>query len=129
MFASSKTKFMAFLRDAIGRDDSDDDAILTYTYFLRPDLPEEMNMSIKNRISEEALDSIIADIGDKIASRLSVEERLNGLSSEERLNGLSSEERLNGLSPEERLNGLSSEELVSALTPEQRRQLQQLLEQ
>jgi hypothetical protein len=114
MFASSKTKFMAFLRDAIGRDDSDDDAILTYTYFLRPDLPEEMNMSIKNRISEEALDSIIADIGDKIASRLSVEERLNGLSSED---------------PEERLNGLSSEELVSALTPEQRRQLQQLLEQ
>ena len=59
-------------------------------------------MSIKNRLSEEALDFIIADIGDKIASRLSVEERLNGL---------------------------SSEELVSALTPEQRRQLQQLLEQ
>jgi hypothetical protein len=88
-----------------------------------------MNMSIKNRISEEALDSIIADIGDKIASRLSVEERLNGLSSEERLNGLSPEERLNGLSSEERLSGLSPDELISALTPEQRRQLQQLLEQ
>ena len=129
MFASSKTKFMAFLRDAIGRDDSDDDPILTYTYFLRPDLPEEIKMSIKNRISEEALDFIIADIGDKIASRLSVEERLNGLSSEERLNGLSSEERLNGLSSEERLNGLSPDELISALTPEQRRQLQRLLEQ
>ena len=68
-------------------------------------------MSIKNRISEEALDSIIADIGDKIASRLSVEERLNGLSSEERL------------------SGLSPDELISALTPEQRRQLQRLLEQ
>ena len=68
-------------------------------------------MSIKNRLSEEALDFIIADIGDKIASRLSVEERLNGLSSEERL------------------NGLSPDELISALTPEQRRQLQRLLEQ
>jgi hypothetical protein len=76
-----------------------------------------MNMSIKNRISEEALDSIIADIGDKIASRLSVEERLNGLSSED------SEDS------EERLSGLSPDELISALTPEQRRQLQRLLEQ
>jgi hypothetical protein len=117
MFASSKTKFMAFLRDAIGRDDSDDDPILTYTYFLRPDLPEEIKMSIKNRLSEEALDFIIAEIGDKIASRLSVEERLNGLSSED------SEDS------EERLSGLSPDELISALTPEQRRQLQRLLEQ
>jgi hypothetical protein len=111
MFASSKVKFMEFLRDAIGRDDSDDDAILTYTYFLRPDLPEEMNMSIKNRLSKEALAFMIEDIGDEI------------------LDCFSTEEIASRLSPEERLNGLSSEELVSALTPEQRRQLQQLLEQ
>ena len=56
-------------------------------------------MSIKNRISEEALDFIIAEIGDKIASRLSTEQRLTGLS------------------PEELISALTPE-LISAITPE-----------
>ena len=120
MFASSKVKFTEFLRDAIGRDDSDDDAILTCTYVLRPDLTQELNMPIKNRLSKEALAFMIEDIGDEI---------LDCFSTEEISSRLSPEQRLTGLSPKERLTGLSPEELISALTPEQRRQLQRLLEQ
>ena len=75
-------------------------------------------MSIKNRLSEEALDFIIADIGDKIASRLSTEQRLTGLSPEELINALTPEQI-----------GALTLELINALTPEQRRQLQRLLEQ
>ena len=120
MFASSKTKFMEFLRDVIGRDDSDDDAILTCTYFLRSDLTEEMKMPIKNRLSDEALDVIIEEIGDKILARFSTEELASRLSPEE---------MIRALTPEERLAGLSPEELIRALNSEQRRQLQQLLEQ
>ena len=68
-------------------------------------------MSIKNRLSKEALAYIIEDIGDEILSCFSAEERITGLSAEERITGLSAEERIAGLSPEER------------------KQLQQLLEQ
>ena len=67
-------------------------------------------MSIKNRISEEALAFIVADIGDEI------------------LDCFSTEQRLTGLSPEELISALTPEQ-ISALTPEQRRQLQRLLEQ
>ena len=67
-------------------------------------------MSIKNRLSKEALAFMIEDIGDEI------------------LDCFSTEQRLTGLSPEELISALTPE-LINALTPEQRRQLQQLLEQ
>ena len=86
-------------------------------------------MSIKNRLSKEALAYIIEDIGDEILSCFSAEEIASRLSAEERVAGLSTEEIASRLSAEERVAGLSPEELISALTPEERRQLQQLLEQ
>ena len=156
MFATSKRKFKEFLHDALARDDSDDRPIITCTYVLRAELIQELNMSIKNHLSPEALDFIIENIGDEIldrfspeeiasrlspeeritglspeeiASRLSPEERITGLSPEEIASRLSPEERITGLSPEERITGLSLEERIRGLTPEERRQLQQLLEQ
>ncbi len=129
MFATSKQKFVAFLRDAIGRDDSDDNPILTCTYFLRSELIQEIDMPIKNRLSKEALAYIIEDIGDEILSCFSAEEIASRLSAEERVAGLSTEEIASRLSAEERVAGLSPEELISVLTPEERRQLQRLLEQ
>ena len=111
LFGTSKQKFVEFIRDAIGQDDSDDNPILTCAYFLKPDLLQEFDMSIKNRLSKEALAYIIEDIGDEILSCFSAEEIASRLSAEERV------------------AGLGPEELISALTPEERRQLQQLLEQ
>jgi hypothetical protein len=78
-----------------------------------------MNMSIKNRLSKEALAFMIEDIGDEILDCFSTEEFLNGLSVEERVAGLTTEEIISALTPER----------ISGLNPEQRRQLQQLLEQ
>ena len=137
MFATSKQKFEEFLRDAVDRNDSDHNSIITFAYFLRSELIREIDMPLKNRLSKEALDIIIEDIGDEILSRFSVDEILSRfgvdeiasrLSPEERLTGLSPEEIVSRLSPEERLTGLSPEEIVSRLSPEERRQLQRLLE-
>ena len=110
MFATSKQKFEEFLRDAVNRNDSDDNPVITFAYFLRSEFTKEIDMPFKNRLSKEALAIIIEDIGDEILSCFSPEERLTGLSPEEIASRLSVEERLVGLSPEER------------------RQLQQLLE-
>jgi len=147
MFATSKQKFEEFLRDAVDRNDSDHDPVITFAYFLRSELIQEIDMSFKSYLSKEALDIIIEDIGDEILSRFSVDEILSRfsvdeilsrfntdeiashLSPEEIASRLSPEERLTGLSPEERLTGLSPEEIVSRLSPEERRQLQRLLEQ
>ena len=137
MFATSKQKFEEFLRDAVARNDSDHNSVITFAYFLRSELIREIDMPLKNRLSKEALDIIIEDIGDEILSRFSVDEILSRfgvdeiasrLSPEERLTGLSPEEIVSRLSPEERLTGLSPEEIVSRLSPEERRQLQRLLE-
>jgi hypothetical protein len=84
MFATSKRKFEKFLRDAVDRDDSDDNSVLTFAYVLKSELIREINMPVKNRLSKEALAIIIEDIGDEILSCLSPEERLTGLSPEER---------------------------------------------
>ena len=84
MFATSKRKFEKFLRDAVDRDDSDDNSVLTFAYVLKSELIREINMPLKNRLSKEALAIIIEDIGDEILSCLSPEERLIGLSPEER---------------------------------------------
>ena len=129
MFASSKQKFVEFLRDAIGRNDSDDDPILTYAYFLRSNLTQELEMPLKNRLSKEALAYIIEDIGDEILSCFSVEELASRLSAEELASHLSAEELTSHLSAEERVAGLSVEERIAGLSPDERRQLQQLLEQ
>ena len=128
MFATSKQKFEEFLRDAVDRNDSDHNSIITFAYFLRSELIREIDMPLKNRLSKEALDIIIEDIGDEILSRFSVDEIASRLSPEERLTGLSPEEIVSRLSLEERLTGLSPEEIVSRLSPEERRQLQRLLE-
>ena len=120
MFATSKRKFVAFLRDAMGQDDSDDNPIITFAYFLKSDLIKEINMPLKNRLSKEALAFIIEDIGDEILSCFSADEILSHLSADEILSRFSADERLTGLSVEERVAGLS---------PEERRQLQRLLEQ
>ena len=93
MFATSKRKFVAFLRNAVGQDDSDDNPIITFAYFLKSDLIKELNMPLKNRLSKEALAFIIEDIGDEILPCFSADERLTGLSVEERVAGLSPEER------------------------------------
>ncbi len=147
MFATSKRKFVAFLRDAMGQAESDDNPVITFAYFLKSDLIKELNMPIKNRLSKEALAFIIEDIGDEIlscfspdeiASRLSVDERLTGLSAEEVLARFSPEEVLARFSAEEVLARFSAEEVlarfspeerVAGLSPEERRQLQRLLEQ
>ena len=110
MFATSKQQFEEFLRDAVDRNDSDHNPVITFAYFLRSELIREIDMPLKNRLSKEALDIIIEDIGDEILSRFSVDEIASRLS------------------PEERLTGLSPEAIVSRLSPEERRQLQQLLE-
>jgi hypothetical protein len=55
----------------------------------------------------------------KIADRLTPEQRLRGLPPEERLRGLPPEERLRGLPPEERLRGLPPEERLRDLDDEQ----------
>ena len=129
MFATSKRKFVAFLRDAMGQDDSDDNPIITFAYFLKSDLIKEINMPLKNRLSKEALAFIIEDIGDEILSCFSADEILSHLSADEILSCFSPDERLTGLSADERLTGLSVEERVAGLSPEERRQLQRLLEQ
>ena len=102
MFATSKQKFEEFLRDAIDRDDSDDNPILTFAYVLKSDRIQEIDMPLKNRISKEALAFMIEDIGDEILSCFSADELTRRL---------------------------TPEELISGLTPEKRRQLQRLLEQ
>lgn len=84
MFATSKRQFVAFLRDAMGQDDSDSNPIITFAYFLKSELIQELNMPIKNRLSKEALAFIIEDIGDEILSRFSPEKRIAGPSPEER---------------------------------------------
>ena len=129
MFATSKQKFEEFLRDAIDQDDSDDNPVITFAYFLRSEIIREINMPVKSYLSKEALDIIIEDIGDEILSRFSMDEILSRFSVDEIASRLSPEERLTGLSPEERLTGLSPEDIVSRLSPEERKQLQRLLEQ
>ena len=138
MFATSKQKFKEFLRDAVDRNDSDDNPVITFAYFLRSELIREINMPLKNRLSKEALDIIIEDIGDEVLSRFSVDEVLSRFSVDEVLSRFSVDEVLSRfnvdeiasrLSPEERLTGLSPEEIVSRLSPEERKQLQRLLEQ
>ena len=129
MFATSKRQFVSFLRAAMAQDESDDNPVITFAYFLKSDLIKELNMPIKNRFSQEALAFIIEDIRDEILSHLSADERLNGLSADERLNGLSADERLNGLSADEILSRFSVEERIAGLSPEERKQLQRLLEQ
>ena len=64
-------------------------------------------MSIKNRLSKEALAFMIEDIGDEILDCFSTEEFLNGLSVEERVAGLTTEEIISALTPE-RISGLTS---------------------
>ena len=119
MFATSKQKFEEFLRDAVDRNDSDHDPVITFAYFLRSELIREINMPLKSYLSKEALDIIIEDIGDEILSRFSVDEILSRFSVDE---------IASRLSPEERLTGLSPEEIASRLSPEERRQLQRLLD-
>jgi hypothetical protein len=102
MFATSKQKFEEFIRDAVGRNDSDHNLVITFAYFLRSELIREIDMPFKSSLSKEALDIIIEDIGDEILSRFSVDEILSRFSVDEILSRLSPEERLTGLSPEER---------------------------
>lgn len=138
MFATSKQKFEEFLRDAIDRNDSDYNPVITFAYFLRSELIREVDMPFKSYLSKEALDIIIEDIGDEILSCFSVDELLSRFSMDELLSRFSVDEILSRfsvdeitsrLSPEERLTGLSPEEIVSRLSPEERRQLQRLLEE
>jgi hypothetical protein len=114
----------------MAQDESDDNPVITFAYFLKSDLIKELNMPIKNRLSKEALAFIIEDIGDEILSCFSPDEIASRLSVDERLTGLSAEEVLARFSAEEVLARFSSpEERVAGLSPEERRQLQRLLEQ
>ena len=129
MFATSKQKFEKFLRNAIDRNDSDHNPVITFAYFLRSELIREINMPLKSYLSKEALDIIIEDIGDEILACFSMDEILSRFSMDEILARFSVDEIASRLSPEERLTGLSPEERLTGLSPEERRQLQRLLDQ
>ena len=83
-FTQSKQKFEEFLRDAIDRNDSDYNPVITFAYNLRSEIIREVDMPFKSDLSKEALDIIIEDIGDEILSRFSVDEITSRLSPEER---------------------------------------------
>ena len=55
MFATSKQKFEEFIRDAVGRNDSDHNLVITFAYFLRSELIWEIDMPFKSGLSKEAL--------------------------------------------------------------------------
>ena len=129
MFATSRQKFEEFLRNAIDRNDSDHNPVITFAYFLRSELAKEIDMSVKSYLSKEALDIIIEDIGDEILACFSMDEILSRFSMDEILARFSVDEIASRLSPEERLTGLSPEERLTGLSPEERRQLQRLLDQ
>ena len=77
-------------------------------------------MPRKNFLSTAQVNMIIADIGDEILARFSVEDIVAHFGAD-RL--------LNRFSPDEILPYLSVEDIVSFLSPKQRKQLRRLLEQ
>ena len=82
-------------------------------------LEEELMKTVSQKIRERD-----QEFRQRMLTRYTVEERLQGLNAEERLQGLRAEERLQGLNPEdvlrqydakERLQGLNPREVLAAL--------------
>ena len=86
------------------------------TFWLEHWMMEKETMLDSKQVKPEGYDEMM----QKLADRLTPEQRLRGLTPEERLRGLPPEERLRGLPPEERLRGLPPEERLRGLPPEER---------
>jgi hypothetical protein len=113
------TTYVAFTNEIAEAEDDDylrvfsEHAIRTpeTTSWLEHWMMEKETMIDPKLIKPEGYDEMM----QKLANRLTPEQRLRGLAPEERLRGLAPEERLRGLAPEERLRGLDEEQTFLAL--------------